>query len=118
MRSAVKTGEQLIGYLHEPGAWSRRLGDPSEAILETGRRLKAGVIVMGTHGLGGIRKLLVVIGLANTEESERRRPGSIAYRVLRVAHVAVIVVPALRQAAPDQPTSQHALSMARASCGE
>ena len=35
------------------------VGDPSEAILQTGRRLKAGLIVMGTHGLGGFRKLLL-----------------------------------------------------------
>jgi universal stress protein A len=36
---------------------------------------------------------LVVLGLANPTDSERRRPGSIAYRVLRNAHVAVVVVP-------------------------
>jgi universal stress protein A len=215
------------------------VGDPSEAILQTGRRLKAGLIVMGTHGLGGFRKLLlgstteqvlrrtewpvlvvptgavsvpavehpgvqlrrilvatdfresamaamqwagdlasdirvplvlahvvepvvvppewqalvaefegdriasgqrmlerlsasfrdthtvcdvslgrpadtiaslaveyraglVVMGLADSEDSEPRRPGSIAYRVLRLAHVALVVVPALRQAAPDR----------------
>jgi nucleotide-binding universal stress UspA family protein len=36
---------------------------------------------------------LVVMGLANAEDSELRKPGSIAYRVLRMAHVAVVVVP-------------------------
>jgi nucleotide-binding universal stress UspA family protein len=36
---------------------------------------------------------LVVLGLANAEDSELRKPGSIAYRVLRIAHVAVVVVP-------------------------
>jgi universal stress protein A len=36
---------------------------------------------------------LVVMGLANAEDSERRKPGSIAYGVLRLAHVAVVVVP-------------------------
>ena len=35
------------------------VGDPAEAILQTGRRLNAGLIVMGTHGLGGLRKLLL-----------------------------------------------------------
>jgi nucleotide-binding universal stress UspA family protein len=36
---------------------------------------------------------LVVMGLANAEDSELHKPGSIAYRVLRIAHVAVVVVP-------------------------
>ena len=45
------------------------VGDPSEAILQTGRRLKAGLIVMGTHGLGGFRKLL----LGSTTEQVLRR---------------------------------------------
>ena len=45
------------------------VGDPSEAILQTGRRLNAGLIVMGTHGLGGFRKLL----LGSTTEQVLRR---------------------------------------------
>jgi nucleotide-binding universal stress UspA family protein len=45
------------------------VGDPSEAILQTGRRRKAGLIVMGTHGLGGFRKLL----LGSTTEQVLRR---------------------------------------------
>ena len=46
---------------------------------------------------------LVVMGLANAEDSELRKPGSIAYRVLRVAHVAVGVVPrSATRAALDQ----------------
>lgn len=158
------------------------VGDTSEAILQTARRLKAGLIVMGTHGIGGFRKLLlgstteqvplvlahvvapaivpprwqalvadfendrmasgqrmlarlsasftdvhsdcvvsvgrpadtiaslaaeyesglVVLGLANAEDSDLRQPGSIAYRVLRTAHVAVVVVPHPEApAAPD-----------------
>jgi universal stress protein A len=52
---------------------------------------------------------LVVMGLANPQDSEPRKPGSIAYRVLRVANVAVVVVPhSEAQAAPDQPASRHA----------
>jgi nucleotide-binding universal stress UspA family protein len=39
--------------------------------------------------------ILVVLGLTNGEDAEVRRPGSIAYRVLRIAHVAVVVVPAV-----------------------
>ena len=45
------------------------VGDPSEAILQTGHRLKTGLIVMGTHGLGGIQKLL----LGSTTEQVLRR---------------------------------------------
>ena len=45
------------------------VGDPAEAILQTGRRLKTGLIVMGTHGLGGLRKLL----LGSTTEQVLRR---------------------------------------------
>jgi universal stress protein A len=45
---------------------------------------------------------LVIMGLANAEDSEPRKPGSIAYAVLRTADVAVVVVPAVRQAAPVQ----------------
>ena len=57
---------------------------------------------------------LVVMGLANPEDSEPRKPGSIAYRVLRLAHVALVVVPrsAGSRARPDQP--RHASSIARA----
>jgi hypothetical protein len=39
---------------------------------------------------------LVIMGLGNPEDSEPRKPGSIAYRVLRLAHVALAVVPAQR----------------------
>jgi nucleotide-binding universal stress UspA family protein len=49
---------------------------------------------------------LVVMGLANSEDSEPRKPGSIAYRVLRLAHVAVVVVPALQH--KPGPTGQQA----------
>jgi universal stress protein A len=45
------------------------VGDPSDAILEASRRLDAGLIVMGTHGLGGFRKLL----LGSTTEQVLRR---------------------------------------------
>jgi nucleotide-binding universal stress UspA family protein len=49
---------------------------------------------------------LVVMGLANPDDSEPRKPGSIAYRVLRAAHVAVVVVPHSEAgAAPEMPTT-------------
>jgi universal stress protein A len=46
-----------------------RVGRPSEVILQTGRSRNAGLIVMGTHGLGGVRKLL----LGSTTEQVLRR---------------------------------------------
>ena len=46
-----------------------KVGDPAEVILQTGRRLNTGLIVMGTHGHGGFRKLL----LGSTTEQVLRR---------------------------------------------
>jgi nucleotide-binding universal stress UspA family protein len=61
------------------------VGDPSEAILHTARRLKAGLIVMGTHGLGGFRKLLL---------------GSTTEQVLRRTEWPVLAVPPRAVSAP------------------
>ena len=55
------------------------LGAPSEVILQTARRLKTELIVMGTHGLGGFRKLLL---------------GSTTEQVLRRTEWPVLAVPA------------------------
>jgi nucleotide-binding universal stress UspA family protein len=65
-------------------------GEPSEAILLAARRLKAGLIVMGTHGLGGFRKLLL---------------GSTTEKVLRRTETPVLVVPegAVTAPAAEQP---------------
>jgi universal stress protein A len=65
------------------------IGDPSEAILQAGRRLKAGLIVMGTHGLGGFRKLLL---------------GSTTEQVLRRTEWPVLAVP---EGAVSAPAVQH-----------
>ena len=68
-------------------------GDPSEVILDAGRRLDAGLIVMGTHGLGGFRKLLF---------------GSTTEQVLRRTAWPVLAVPAGAAPAPaaDHPGGQ------------
>jgi nucleotide-binding universal stress UspA family protein len=55
------------------------VGDPADVILRTARRRKAGLIVMGTHGRGGLRKLLL---------------GSTTEQVLRRAACPVLAVPA------------------------
>ena len=52
------------------------------------------------------------MGLADPEDSEPRKPGSTAYRVLRSAHVAVVVVPRSEaQPARDEPASRARLSI-------
>jgi universal stress protein A len=55
------------------------IGGASEVILQTAGRLKPGLIVMGTHGLGGVRKLLL---------------GSTTEQVLRRTEWPVLAVPA------------------------
>lgn len=52
-------------------------GDPADVILQQADELAADVIVMGTHGRSGVRRLLL---------------GSVAERVLRRARVPVLVV--------------------------
>jgi nucleotide-binding universal stress UspA family protein len=60
-------------------------GDPSEVILRLARRRKAGLIVMGTHGLGGFRRFLI---------------GSTTEQVLRRTRWPVLAVPASAESAP------------------
>jgi nucleotide-binding universal stress UspA family protein len=55
-----------------------RVGDASDAVLEAADRQGADLIVMGTHGLGGFRKLLL---------------GSTTERVLRRTHTPLLAVP-------------------------
>ena len=70
----------------------------NDCVVSVGRPADTIAAVAAEYGAG-----LVVMGLANSEDSEPRNPGSIAYRVLRIAHVAVVVVPrSAAQAAPDR----------------
>lgn len=62
-------------------AFETRIGDPPVAILDAAAAASADLIVMGTHGLGGLRKLLV---------------GSTTERVLRQTRVPVLAVPPSR----------------------
>lgn len=57
------------------------VGDPSDAILQAARREQPGLIVMGTHGLGGLRKFFL---------------GSTTQQVLRRTEWPVLVLPAGR----------------------
>src|SRR5262245_27366631 len=69
------------------------VGDPSEAILQVASRLNPGLIVMGTHGQGGFRKLLL---------------GSTTEHVLRRTEWPVLAVPpgAVSVPAVDHPGTQ------------
>jgi nucleotide-binding universal stress UspA family protein len=55
-----------------------RVGHPADLILAAAARERTDLIVMGTHGLGGVRKWLL---------------GSTTERVLRRTHTAVLAVP-------------------------
>jgi nucleotide-binding universal stress UspA family protein len=66
---------------------------PSDSVVSVGHTADAIASLAVEYGAG-----LVVMGLANATDSELRKPGSIAYRVLRNGHVPVVVVP--RSATP------------------
>jgi nucleotide-binding universal stress UspA family protein len=61
-----------------PPAFETRVGDPAAAILDASAAAAANLIVMGTQGLGGLRKWLV---------------GSTTERLLRHTRVPVLAVP-------------------------
>lgn len=57
--------------------WEILWGRPSDAIVETANRVKASMIVLGTHGRGAFEKLLI---------------GSTAERVVRISPIPVLTV--------------------------
>jgi universal stress protein A len=62
----------------------------TDCVVAVGRPADTIASLAVQHGAG-----LVVMGLANPQDSEPRRPGAIAYRVLRIAQVALVVVPSV-----------------------
>ena len=77
--SARRTLTRLSAAFRDaPNDYVVSVGSPAETIASLAVEHEAGLVVMG---------------LANAEDSALRRPGSIAYHVLRIAHVAVVVVP-------------------------
>jgi nucleotide-binding universal stress UspA family protein len=54
------------------------VGDPAEQIQKTARRLKSDLVVMGTHGLTGLAKVMF---------------GSTTEQFLRIARVPVMLIP-------------------------
>jgi nucleotide-binding universal stress UspA family protein len=94
--------QELTRYVHAVlGGAARDLtlrvhaveGHPTDVILDTAERTPAELIVMGTHGRGGARRLLL---------------GSVTENVVRQARVPVFVVRQKQHEflAPDQPTAQ------------
>ena len=82
-------GEQAVSALaemagDEPVETGIREGNPSGEIVDYAREFDCDAVVMGTHGRGGIDRLLL---------------GSVAGRVVRAAPVPVITVPISE---PDQ----------------
>jgi hypothetical protein len=69
----------------------------NECVVSVGRPADSIASLAAEYGVG-----LVVMGLANAEDSELRRPGSIAYRVLRISHLPIVVVPAQQSSALSQ----------------
>ncbi|MFC7018951.1 MULTISPECIES: universal stress protein [Haloarcula] len=65
-------------------------GDPTTEILRYADEADCDVIVMGTHGRGGIDRLLL---------------GSVAERVIRQSHVPVVTVPVRRGEQREEPPS-------------
>ena len=65
-------------------------GDPARLIASTARRLKCDLVVMGTHGLSGVDKLLI---------------GSTTERMLRRTTVPVLAVPPSAPDAGGEPAS-------------
>lgn len=88
----VAAGERMLARLS-----ASLRGTHNDRVVSVGRPADTIASLAVEHGAN-----LVVMGLANPEDPESRKPGSIAYRVLRLAHVAVVVVPLAEQAAPDR----------------
>ena len=62
-------------------------GQPARALADTGARLEATLVVIGTHGLGGVQALLF---------------GSTAVQLVTTSNVPVLVVPSNRRRRPPE----------------
>jgi len=80
---AVADFEEMVGEV--PVETAIREGNPSREIVEYARENDCDTVVMGTHGRGGIDRLLL---------------GSVAERVVRATPVPVVTVP-VSEAAPE-----------------
>lgn len=71
-----KAVEAFAG-VHPPVKRLYRQGDPADEILKAAREHEADVIVMGSHGQGQMRELIL---------------GSVSERILHVSHLPVLIV--------------------------
>jgi universal stress protein A len=91
----VESAQRMLASLSENLRDDTRI----ECVVSVGRPAETIASIAVEHGAG-----LVVMGLSNADgsESEWRIPGSLAYRVLRIApHVSLVVVPAPRMRQPS-----------------
>ena len=91
----VESGQRMLASLSENLRDDTRI----ECVVSVGRPAETIASIAVEHEAG-----LVVMGLSNADgsESEWRIPGSLAYRVLRIApHVSLVVVPAPRMRQPS-----------------
>lgn len=82
---AIQDGERLLRSIHQrvklPAATADYVecGNPAACIVEVARKWPADLIVMGSHGRGGVQRMLL---------------GSVAEEVMRHAPCPVLIVPA------------------------
>jgi nucleotide-binding universal stress UspA family protein len=84
VRGEKALGERLLAQERKlldaagiPHEWSVELGDPAEAIVRVATESGCDMIVLGSHGLGGVASLLL---------------GSVAMKVVQQANVPVLLV--------------------------
>jgi len=83
------------GFRDEPNDYVVSVGPPAETIASLAKEHDAGLVIMG---------------LANAEDWGLRAPGSTAYHVLRIGHVAVVVVPRCATRAAGDRAAQASLA--------
>ena len=98
LREFAKAALPETGPWAPPTGFDVRVGDPTEVVLEAAARERADLIAMGTHGLGGFRRLLI---------------GSTTERVLRRTNTALLVVPLAKAQAVAFDTSGPRFDMRR-----
>jgi nucleotide-binding universal stress UspA family protein len=84
LREFVKAAMPAASRWQPDIGFDVRVGDPPEVILEAAERGSVDLIAMGTHGLGGFRKVLL---------------GSTTERVLQRTDTALLAVPAVKSPA-------------------
>ena len=69
--------ERLLGRGHDRMQVVIRFGDPGHEIARYAKESSAGLVIVSSHGLSGLKRLLI---------------GSVAERIVRLAHCPVLVL--------------------------